>query len=101
MRSAGLESVDLWIGAGSAEVLKRLQPVLKPRTFIPVHWDDFWAAFDAGVTSPYSDPATEAFMRDAGVKIFAPRQYMDKWRLSRNGVDAVKNATVQRALGFR
>jgi L-ascorbate metabolism protein UlaG (beta-lactamase superfamily) len=101
MRSAGLESVDLWIGAGSAEVLKRLQPVLKPRTFIPVHWDDFWAAFDAGVTSPYSDPATEAFMRDAGVKVFAPRQYMDKWRLSRNGVEEVENATVKRALGFR
>src|SRR4051812_45293063 len=101
LHAAGLESVDLWIGSGSTEVMKLIQPVLKPKVFIPVHWDGLWNSFDAGITTPYSDPATEAFMRNAGVKVLAPHQYMDKWRLSRTGVEAVDNTSVKRALGFR
>lgn len=100
MRAAGLSSVDLWIGTGGAELSKLVVPVLKPRTFIPVHWDGLWNSFEGGVTAPYSDSATETFLRDAGVSVLVPRQYMDKWRLSRSGVVAVENAEVKRALGF-
>ena len=101
LRAAGLESVDLWIGSGSTEVMKLVQPVLRPKTFIPVHWDGLWNSFTAGVTTPYSDPSTETFMREAGVQVLAPLQYMDKWRLSRTGVEQVGNAAVKRALGFQ
>ena len=101
LRAAGVDSVDLWVGAGSTAVMKRMQPILRPRAFLPIHWDDFWSAFDAGVASPYSDPATDAFLREAGVKVIAPRQYMDKWRLSRDGIAEVENAAVKRALGFK
>ncbi len=101
MRAAGLTSVDLWIGAGGAEVSKLVVPVAKPKAFIPVHWDGLWNSFDGGVTAPYSDPATEALLRDAGVSVLVPRQYMDKWRLSRNGVVEVENTAVKHALGFK
>jgi hypothetical protein len=66
-----------------------------------VHWDGLWNSFDAGVIAPYSDPATDALLRDAGVKVLVPRQYMDKWRLDRSGVVAVDNADVKRKLGFK
>jgi len=101
MRAAGLTSVDLWIGMGGAEVLELVVPVLRPKAFIPVHWDGLWHSFSGGVTAPYSDAATEALLRDAGVPVLVPRQYMDRWRLRRAGVVAVENAVVKGALGFR
>ena len=101
MSAAGLNAVDLWIGAGGTAVMKLLQPVLNARAFIPIHWDSYWSPFEAGITATYSDPATAAFMRNAGVKVLVPRQYMDKWRLSRTGVEEVENTSVKRALGFR
>ncbi len=101
MSAAGLSSVDLWIGTGGEELSKLVVPVLRPKTFIPVHWDGLWNSFEGGVTAPYADPATEVFLRDAGVTVLAPRQYMDKWRLSRDGVVAVDNAEVKRQLGFK
>jgi L-ascorbate metabolism protein UlaG (beta-lactamase superfamily) len=101
MRAAGLDSVDLWIGAGSTEVMKLAAPVMRPRAFIPIHWDSFWSSFEGGVTAPYSDPPTEAFMRSAGIRVLVPIQYMDKWRLSRDGVVAVENSAVKQRLGFK
>ena len=100
MRAAGLISVDLWIGTGGGDVSRLVVPVLRPRAFVPIHWDGLWNPFEGGVTAPYSDPATEAFLRDAGITMLVPTQYMDKWRLSRSGVVAVENAEVKRKLGF-
>jgi hypothetical protein len=34
------------------------------------------------------------------VKVFKPGQYMDKWRLDRNGVHPLPNTAVKKALGF-
>jgi len=100
MKDANLASVDLWIGSGGAAVAKLVVPVLKPKVFIPVHWDGLWGAFEAGVPKPYGDPALEAFLNAAGVAVMKPLQYMDKWRLDRNGVRPVSNAEVKKALGF-
>lgn len=95
-----LDSVDLWIGTGGLPVAQLVQPVLKPRAYLPVHWDGLWAAFGAGVPRPYSDPALSAFLESAQVRLIKPVQYMDKWRLDRRGVQAVDNARVKQALGF-
>jgi hypothetical protein len=40
------------------------------------------------------------FLRAAGVVVVVPSQYMDKWRLGRDGVRAIDNSSVKRALGF-
>jgi hypothetical protein len=100
MNDAGLTSVDLWIGTGGAPVARRVLPVIKPRAYLPVHWDDFWGAFEAGVTKPFSDPELKALLDTSGVLLMAPVQYMDKWRLDSKGVRAVPNAAVKKALGF-
>jgi L-ascorbate metabolism protein UlaG (beta-lactamase superfamily) len=100
MRDGGLDGVDLWIGTGGAPVAKLVLPVLKPKAYLPVHFDGLYAPFEAGMPAPYSDVALAAVLRDAGVALIEPRQYMDKWRLDRRGVHALANSAVKRTLGF-
>lgn len=100
MRNAGVTSVDLWIGSSAVAVAKLVVPVLKPKAFIPVHWDGLWGVFEAGVPKPYADAAMEQFLKASGVSVIKPVQYMDKWRLDRNGVRPLPNTEVKKALGF-
>jgi len=100
LKDAGLESVDLWIGSGGAQVAALVLPVLKPKAFLPVHWDGLWRPFKDGVPGPYADPAVQALLTRAGVELISPAQYMDKWRLDHSGIRRVDNAIVKRALGF-
>jgi L-ascorbate metabolism protein UlaG (beta-lactamase superfamily) len=100
MSAAKLTSVDLWIGTGGAAVSQMVVPVIRPKAFLPVHWDGLWGAFEAGVTMPYSDPGTEAFLAKAGIELLRPRQYMDKWRLDRSGVRPVENSAIKQMLEF-
>ena len=90
----GMEKVQT---LGEAQLVA---PVLKPKVYLPVHWDGLWGAFDAGVPQPFSDPALEAFLQKSGVKVVKPEQYMDKWRLDRTGIRPVANPEVKKALGF-
>ena len=101
MKDAGLTGVDLWIGSSAASVARLVVPVLRPGAFIPVHWDGLWGEFQAGVVKPYADDALETFLQASGVKLLKPVQYMDKWRLDRQGVRPVDNSAVKRALGFK
>ena len=101
IKDAGLESVDLWIGTGGAAIAERVLPIVKPRAYMPVHWDSFWTPFQAGVDKPFADPSLKAVLDKAGVRLVVPAQYMDKWRLDRSGIRAVSNAAVKKALGFK
>ena len=100
MKDAGLASVDLWIGSSALPALKLVVPVLKPKNFLPVHWDGLWGAFEAGVPKPYADAAVDEFLGGAGTSMVKPVQYMDKWRLDRSGIRPVPNPEVKKALGF-
>ena len=100
MKDAGLASVDLWIGSSALPALKLVVPVLKPKNFLPVHWDGLWGAFEAGVPKPYVDAAVDEFLGGAGTTVVKPVQYMDKWRLDRSGIRPVPNSEVKKALGF-
>ncbi len=100
MRDAKLTSVDLWIGSRALAVAQLVVPVLKPKAFIPVHWDGLFGAFEAGVPKPYADSDLEAFLKASGTILVRPVQYMDKWRLDRKGVRPVANVEVKKTLGF-
>ena len=100
MRAAGVDSVDLWIGTGGVDVANLVLPVLKPRAYLPVHWDGLFGAFKAGPPAPYSDAALEKLLADAKIQLVKPRQYMDKWRLDHAGLRELDNAAVKHTLGF-
>lgn len=100
LKAEGLESVDLWIATGGAPVAKLVLPVLKPRAYLPVHWDGLWGAFQAGVQQPYADVPLEALLASAGVQLIHPAQYLDKWRLDAAGMHAMANDKARHALGI-
>jgi len=97
---AGLSHVDLWIGTGGKPIAERVVPVIRPRAYIPIHWDGLWEPFESGMPWAFNDPALEAYLAQQGVKFFKPGQYMDKWRLSVRGAQTLSNTRVKRALGF-
>ena len=97
---ARLESVDLWIGTGGSTVAQLVLPILKPKAYLPVHWDGLDGVFLAGVVRKYSDTRLAALLSTSGVKLLPPVQYMDKWRLDRTGTEPVPNVAVKAALGF-
>ncbi|MEO6079667.1 MAG: hypothetical protein ABIQ86_07815 [Steroidobacteraceae bacterium] len=100
MRAAGLESVDLWIATGGRAVAELVLPVLKPRNYLPVHWDGLFGKFKAGPAQPFADPTLAALLQQSGTNLLVPRQYMDRWRLDAAGIRAVDNSVVKRRLGF-
>jgi hypothetical protein len=100
MSAAKLTSVDLWIGSSAVAVAKVVVPLLRPKAFMPVHWDGLFGAFEAGVPKPYADSAVEAFLSASDVNLVKPAQYMDKWRLDRKGIRPIANAAVKKTLGF-
>jgi hypothetical protein len=101
MQAAGLESVDLWIATGGRDVADLVLPVLRPKAYLPVHWDGLFGAFKAGPPQPYGDAALESLLRESGVRQIVPTQYMDQWRLDHNGVQVRGNDAVKQKLGFR
>jgi len=100
MRDARITSVDLWIASGGAPLARLVLQALKPKAYLPVHWDDFFAPLEAGVATPYADPALEAMLERAGVTLVRPAQYLDRWQLDRRGVHPVANDAQKRALGI-
>lgn len=100
MRAAGLESVDLWIGTGGRDVAELVLPVIRPKYYLPVHWDGLFGAFKAGPPQPYSDPALAELLRRNGTELLVPTQYMDRWRLDASGVRPLDNTAMKRRLGF-
>jgi L-ascorbate metabolism protein UlaG (beta-lactamase superfamily) len=100
LAAAGVPGVDLWIGTGGRDVAALVLPVLNPKAYLPVHWDGLWRPFKAGVEAPFSDPELAALLATAGVKLVAPAQYMDKWRLDHDGMHPLDNTAIKSRLGF-
>ncbi|HET7539613.1 MAG TPA: hypothetical protein VFK05_07070 [Polyangiaceae bacterium] len=56
----------------------------------------------AGEKAPtFSDSTFTQYLEQQNVKLLAPVQMMDKWRLSRSGVQVVDKTLVKQALPFQ
>jgi hypothetical protein len=75
-------------------------PILRPRNYLPVHWDGLFGAFADGVPRPYADSSLERLLDASRVRLIKPIQYMDKWRLDRDGIRSIDNSATKKALGF-
>jgi hypothetical protein len=100
LSDARLGSVDLWIGAGGDPVAQLVLPILKPKAYLPVHWDNFYAAFLSRPPT-FSDSDLTTTLAAQGVHLITPVQVMDKFRLSRSGVKAVANTAVKDTLNLQ
>lgn len=81
LRDEGVDRVDLWIGFGGAAHVRQVAETLRPRAFIPHHWDDFWSSMDHGPGATF-DPATLAPILDPlGTRITVPAMYYERFRL--------------------
>ncbi len=101
MSSAGLTSVDLWIGGGAEAVARYVVPILHPAVYIPNHLGDFFQWFDRGYDNgPFNDPVLSKYLTSVGCKLLLPVQYLDRFDLTPSGVALVPNRSQKMAFGF-
>ncbi len=100
MADAGLDSVDLWIGTQGAPIAQLVAPIIKPKAYIPHHWDGLFNPFLPGLPFRYADPALETYLTAQDIRLLPEHQYMDAYRLDVNGIRPVSNHRIKRELGF-
>jgi glyoxylase-like metal-dependent hydrolase (beta-lactamase superfamily II) len=100
LEQAGLDRVDLWIGTGGLGVARLVVPVIRPKAYLPIHWDGLWDPFEDGLARPFAGGALEAYLREVAIELVAPGQFMDQWRLDATGIQSRNNQAVQQSLGL-
>ena len=88
LRAEGLSTVDVWLGFPNAEHVRQVAEVLRPRAFIPHHWDDFWEPMTAGLHTPYRAAGVTDVLTADGVRVLVPARYFERFRLDAGGVNA-------------
>jgi hypothetical protein len=100
MKDAGLTQVDAWVGTGGKPVADLVVPVIHPKTYIPNHWDGLFNSFWKGMPYPYKDEPLQSYLQAQKINLVAPKQYFDKFILTKGGVQTDSNMEVKRKLGF-
>jgi L-ascorbate metabolism protein UlaG (beta-lactamase superfamily) len=100
MKDAGLTQVDAWIGTGGAPVAKLIVPVVRPKVYIPNHWDGLFFPFWKGIPYPFKDDDLRAYLDAQKIPVLPQKQYFDTYVLTRNGVTLENNHAVKAKLGF-
>jgi hypothetical protein len=100
MRDAGLTQVDAWIGTGGKPVAQLVVPVIRPKHYLPSHWDGLFNAFWPGLPYPFKDDDLQAYLREQGIALHAQKQYFDKFVLTKAGVQMEANTAMKQKLGF-
>ena len=100
MKDAGLTQVDAWIGTGGKPVAELIVPVIRPRMYIPNHWDGLFNPFWKGMPYPFKDDALAAYLDAQKVPMLAQKQYFDTYVLTRGGVKMTDNHAMKAKLGF-
>jgi len=44
---------------------------VRPKAYLPVHWDGLWGAFQSGVEKPYADASLDAFLTQSGIALLS------------------------------
>jgi len=95
-----LKNVDLWIGTGGAPLAKLIVPVIRPKFYVPNHWDGLFNPFWPGMPYPFKDDALRTYLDAQKIPLLAQTQYFDKFVLTPSGVTRDANQAVKSALGF-
>jgi L-ascorbate metabolism protein UlaG (beta-lactamase superfamily) len=93
LREEGLAGVDLWIGFGGTDHVRQVVETIRPRTFIPHHWDDFWAGMDDGPGAAFDGDTLAPVLDPAGIRLVVPGAYYDRFRLGPDGSTSTSTST--------
>jgi hypothetical protein len=100
MKDAGLTQVDAWIGTGGLPVAQMVVPVLRPKAYIPNHWDGLFNPFWPGMPYPFKDDDLRKYLEAQSIPLQAQAQYFDRFVLTQAGVARDVNHDVKSRLGF-
>lgn len=100
MQNAGLANVDVWVGTTQAGLAQLIVPVIKPRYFLPSHWDGLFAPFFAGIPFPFSAASLVSYLSSQGVQTIPQTQYFDTFSLDTNGSVRKITNSFKSVLGF-
>ena len=100
MKDAGLKQVDAWIGTGGLPVAQLVVPVIRPKVYVPSHWDGLFNPFWPGMPYPYKDDALRTYLEAQKIALMPQTQYFDKYVLTTGGVAMDTNHAVKSRLGF-
>jgi L-ascorbate metabolism protein UlaG (beta-lactamase superfamily) len=100
MRAEGVTSVNLWLGWAGAAHVRQVVSVLRPRAFIPHHWDDFREPIFLGVRRPYSAPGVTEVLEANDVRSLIPVNYFDRYRLTTRAVLRDGDGGIRAQLGI-
>jgi hypothetical protein len=73
LADAELDGVDLWLGVGGTAVAELVLPVVKPKTYIPNHWNGQYSPFFAGLPFPFSIPPLDRCSQPRGITLLPQR----------------------------
>ena len=96
-----LNSLNLWIGYHSTAQVKQVIAILKPKAFLPHHWDGVWSNFFKGLLKVYSNQSLKELLARENINFLPQQQYMDKYKLDIQGIHKVPNPKVKEKLGFK
>ena len=100
MKDAGLTQIDAWIGTGGRAVAELVTPLIRPKVYIPSHWDGLFNPFWAGLPYPFKDDPLRAYLAEQKIGFMPQAQYFDKFVLTQGGVALDTNHDVKARLGF-
>jgi L-ascorbate metabolism protein UlaG (beta-lactamase superfamily) len=99
MAADTLDGVDLWIGFGGADHVRQVAGTLRPITFVPQHWDDFWTPLEAGPGRAFPGESISPFLEQAGIRLLVPAEYFDRIVLTPDSAGIEDGEMVRQALG--
>lgn len=100
MADAGLTQVDLWIGTGGKPIAEKVVPVIRPKSYIPNHWDGLFNSFWKGMPYPFKDDDLKAYLEQQKIPMLPQKQYFDTYVLTKTGVAMQDNHAMKAKLGF-
>jgi L-ascorbate metabolism protein UlaG (beta-lactamase superfamily) len=96
-----LDAVDVWIGFGGRDHVRQVADLLRPRRFVPHHWDDFWTPLEDGPGRAFPRTALDSIATRAGFELIVPQQFFDRIRLGTARARLEDGAALREALGIR
>ena len=74
--------------------------MIKPKVYIPNHWDGLFYPFWPGMPYPFKDAKLAEYLQAQNIPLMPQKQYFDTYVLTKGGVTMEENHAMKAKLGF-